>query len=81
MLFRSFKLKPGQWVALKARLLQDYAPADVLITWRCRERLGFTVRQHQGYGDKVRYHLDFWDDGMRTFFVLKYADYLERKSD
>jgi hypothetical protein len=78
---RTFKLKPGQWAALRAQLMLDYPKMVVLISWRCRETLGFTVREHRDYGSGYRYHLDFWDDGLRTFFVLKYADFLRQKTD
>jgi hypothetical protein len=47
-----------------------------MLSWRCRETLGFTVREHRDYLTGISYHLDFWDDSMRTFFVLKYADFL-----
>lgn len=53
----------------------------VMISWVCKERLGFTVREHQLPYDEDNWwetsteiHLDFYDEQMRTLFLLKYYD-------
>lgn len=64
------------WPRIKA----DYGQA-VIISWVCRERLGFTVRTHRapvsddGHNWEHQYqiHLDFYDEQMRTLFILKYT--------
>jgi hypothetical protein len=72
------------WNKLKEKIIEDYGRATVLISWRLRDRLGFTVREHVDYqsgsnggwitGNTIR--LDFWDDQMQTMFLLRYSDFL-----
>lgn len=77
---------PREWETISARLVEEYGPS-ILISWKCRRKLGFTVRRHKGlvpwdssdvtdlkgrfyYDDQV--HLDWYDEGLMSFFVLKY---------
>jgi hypothetical protein len=75
-----------QWIPLQQRLLQEHGAATISISWRCRRELGFIVRHHDRWvsvGDSpdrngaLSYRetvicLDFYDEEMRTFFILKY---------
>lgn len=57
----------------------------IAITWVCKRELGFTVRRHTEYQLQVedrwssyprkntKVHLDFYDEQMRTLFLLKYS--------
>ena len=62
------------------RIVKDYG-MGVMISWTCKERLGFTVREHKapisddGYfwDYQTQIHLDFYDEQKQTFFLLKYA--------
>jgi hypothetical protein len=72
------------WDKLKSKIVEDYGQSTVLISWRLRNTLGFTIREHIDYqsganggwitGNTIR--LDFWDDHLQTMFLLKYADYV-----
>ena len=73
------------WDKLKTKIVEDYGQSTVLISWRLRDQLGFTVREHRDYTNKdynlthtVR--LDFWDDAMQTIFLLKYSDFLDSQA-
>ena len=54
----------------------------ILISWVCKEQLGFTFREHQTYrpgvksGDWRDHHstwmVDFYNDAAETMFRLKY---------
>ena len=52
----------------------------ILISWVCKERLGFTVREHRAaisddghfWDFQYEIHLDFYDEAKRTWFLLKY---------
>lgn len=63
------------------RIIQDNGEA-VRISWVCKQRLGFTVREHhapvsddgQWWDYQTQIHLDFYDEQMRTLFLLKYYD-------
>jgi hypothetical protein len=71
-----------QWYKLKERLANDYRPGILLLSYRMKEVLGFTVREHRewserkGYKDDIR--LDFYSEPKRTMFLLKYSEYLDK---
>jgi hypothetical protein len=70
------------WHTLREKIIEDYGRTTVMISWRLRETLGFTVREHRDYNqdDWATRHtirLDFWNDQMQTMFLLKYSDYLQ----
>jgi hypothetical protein len=78
-----------QWNRLRERLLQDYPKSVLLLSWKTREILGFTVRSHEWweldqetYKNRPKQHicLDFYNEPKRTMFMLKYSEYLEKTS-
>lgn len=77
---RSIKLSEKQWDKLHKRLKADYPLSVVAIRDKMRRVLGFTTRtdRTQDYWKPV-IHLDFYDEKMKTMFLLKYGDYLERR--
>ena len=66
-----------QWNKVYHRIRDDYGDAVILISWRLKQELGFTVRRHRDY-DPVNGHmredirLDFYDEAKMVFFKLKY---------
>ena len=82
---KTISMSERQWAKLKAKIVEDYGRATVLISWRLRDTLGFTVREHRDYSvdnwalSTIR--LDFWDDHLNTMFLLKYSDYLSNTSN
>lgn len=53
----------------------------MLIAYKMREVLGFSVRNHHEWDEnywrtKITVYLDFWDDHLETLFRLKYAEWL-----
>lgn len=66
-----------QWNKVYHRIRDDYGDAVILISWRLKQELGFTVRKHRDY-DPVNGHmcedirLDFYDEAKMVFFKLKY---------
>ena len=78
---KTITLKNQQWERLKSQIIEDYGRTTVLISWRLRDTLGFTLRQHRDEKEtewKKMYtmRLDFWDEQLHTMFLLKYSDYL-----
>ena len=81
--------RPSEWEEISSRLVKEYGPS-ILISWKCKRELGFTVRHHQGLQSwdspdirdvlKGRYfyapevHLDFYSQSSQSFFVLKYLN-------
>lgn len=39
--------EPGEWEEISAQLVEEYGPS-ILISWKCRRELGFTIRRHKG---------------------------------
>ena len=81
-------LSHGQWEKLKNRLTNDYSPSVMMISWKMRDKLGFTVREYQAWrevGSKWNavsdIRLDFWNEPKRTMFLLKYTEYLGKNHD
>ena len=38
---------PSEWELISAKLVEEYGPS-IMISWKCRRELGFTVRRHKG---------------------------------
>jgi hypothetical protein len=66
-----------KWNEIYNRLREEYGDSVVIISWKLKDTLGFTVRRHRDY-DPVNGHmkndirLDFYDNAALTFFQLKY---------
>jgi hypothetical protein len=75
-------LTQSKWAILRERLTADYSPSVMMLSYRMKDRLGFTVREHRewtqqrGYMTDIR--LDFYNEPKRTMFLLKYSEYLEK---
>jgi transposase len=84
-------LMPEKWETLKEHLLTQYPRSYIILSWKCKEKLGFTVREHSEwvsskdlpdcrkvlgrYVNTIR--LDFYNDSVQTMFRLRYSDYLQ----
>lgn len=76
-------LSVRSWQLLQEKIIEDYGRATVLISWRLKATLGFTVREHRDYGfDSLAVwagttiRLDFWDEQLQTLFLLRYGEYI-----
>lgn len=49
--------KPQEWEAVSSQLVAEYGPG-IMISWKCRRELGFTVRRHRGLEEHPR---DVWE--------------------
>lgn len=78
-------LPPNKWHKLQEKILEDHGRATLMISWRLKATLGFTVREHSyvtndssGYWDRsTDIRLDFWDEQLQTLFLLKYSEFLQ----
>lgn len=68
---KTITLSLYNWHTLQEKIVEDYGRTILLISWRLKATLGFTVREH-----KNTIRLDFWDDQLQTLFLLKYSNYL-----
>jgi hypothetical protein len=79
------------WLKLRYHLIQTQPKSVMLTRWKMKQVLGFTDRLHtewinkpnkwggMGY-EQRQVHLDFFDDAKKTFFLLKYGDYIHEDS-
>lgn len=75
-------LTQDKWYKLKNRLTNDYSPSVMMLSYKTKDRLGFTVREHREWTEQRGYmvdiRLDFYNEPKRTMFLLKYSEYLEK---
>ena len=70
-------LTESKWNTIYNQIREEYGDTTVIISWKLKETLGFTVRRHRDY-NPVNGHmvndirLDFYDESAMTFFQLKY---------
>ena len=70
-------LTESKWNTIYNLIREEYGDTTVIISWKLKETLGFTVRRHRDY-NPVNGHmvndirLDFYDEAAMTFFQLKY---------
>jgi hypothetical protein len=85
-------MSESAWLDLRAHLFQTQPKSVMLTRWKMREVLGFTDRLHtewidnkvnkwggMGY-EQRQVHLDFFDEAKRTFFLLKYTDWIRNEN-
>jgi hypothetical protein len=70
-------LTEKKWNTIYNLIREEHGDSVILISWKLKETLGFTVRRHRDYNpinghmvDDIR--LDFYDEPAMTFFQLKY---------
>ena len=93
MVITSTELTLKQWAKLHHRLSQDYPASHLLIRSVMRRELGFLARRHAAwqptelatrtgsygyYRDCI--YLDWYDAAKKTFFLLKYSEYIHDDS-
>jgi hypothetical protein len=75
-------LPDSEWERIKKKINEQYPPSVLLLRSKCKEELGFTVRQAKITNDTKwdynkkglihTWHLDFFDEASETFFTMKY---------
>ena len=71
---KHIELSSAEWEQIKSKLIEEFGQ-KIIITWVLKRECGFTVRSHTDWNDG-NYHrvicLDFYDEQMKTWFILKY---------
>jgi hypothetical protein len=82
MMSKPIVLTQDKWYKLKNRLTNDYSPSVMMLSYKTKDKLGFTVREHREWTEQRGYmvdiRLDFYNEPKRTMFLLKYSEYLEK---
>ena len=73
-----------EWRYIKDKIRQDFGLTILVISWRLKQKLGFTVRYHKELipqiEDKTKMyyqnqvHLDFYTESAQSWFMLKYIN-------
>jgi hypothetical protein len=75
------ELSQKNWLRLQEQIRDDYPLSVSLIRSKMKKVLGFTPREYNGYSPDNSYYrtcvmLDFYSEKKRTFFIMKYGEYL-----
>lgn len=78
----------AQWIKLSKQLHEDYPLSVMLIRERMKKVLGFTPREYKDWDHSMGKYggwrkncviLDFYSEKKRTFFIMKYSDYIGKE--
>lgn len=77
-------LTEKNWNSIRKILEAENPASTMLISWRMRDRLGFTVREHREWVVREgRYRfieesivLDFYNESKYTLFLLKFGNFI-----
>ena len=86
-------LTVAQWRHIRKELQEEYPKTVFMIRDKMKRVLGFTVREHKAWIDKpqtigddlnsgyseYQIHLDFFSEGKRTMFLLKFSEVIGNK--
>ena len=82
---KPIELSQHQWKRLLEQLKQDYPVSVLLLREKAKAKLGFVPREHKDWDDtlgkwrKNCIMLDFYSEKKRTFFIVKYSEYLNEQ--
>jgi hypothetical protein len=82
---KPIELSHRQWKRLLERLKQDYPLSVLLLREKAKAKLGFVSREHKDWDDtlgkwrKNCIMLDFYSESKRTFFIMKYSEYIQQE--
>ncbi len=74
----STRIAKDNFDMIRNELRKDYNPTIFMIRARCRETLGFTVREG-GYGSPW-VDLDWYDEASKTMFLLRFGHLVSSKT-
>jgi len=82
---KPIEISHSQWAKLREQLKKDHPPSVMLIRSRMQSKLGFVDREYKHWDDNIGKYggyrkncvmLDFYSEKKRTFFIMKYSDYI-----
>ena len=85
---KPIELSHRQWQQLREQLKQDYPPSVMLLRTRMQSKLGFVDREYKDWDNSMGKYggyrkncvmLDFYSEKKRTFFIMKYSDYIQQE--
>jgi hypothetical protein len=85
---KPIELTHEQWTTLSEQLHKDYPRSVMLIRSRMQAKLGFVPREYRDWDDSMGRNgawrkncimLDFYSEKKRTFFIMKYSDFIGKE--
>jgi hypothetical protein len=85
---KPIELSHLQWKRFREQLQKDYPPSVMLMRSRMQIKLGFIDREYKHWDDNMGKYggwhkncvmLDFYNESKRTFFMLKYSEYIQQE--
>jgi hypothetical protein len=85
---KPIELSHSQWKKLLERLKEDYPPSVILVRSKMKTKLGFTSREYKDWDDSIGKYggwrkncimLDFYSEKKRTFFIVKYSEFVKKE--
>jgi hypothetical protein len=78
---KHIELSHSEWAVVREQIKRDYGPTTLMISWKLKEALGFTVREHQRWDDTFEGYddrrsvicLDFVSEQHKLVYLLKYS--------
>ena len=83
---KPIELSFKSWNRLLAQLKQDYPASVLLLREKAKAKLGFVPREYKDWDDtlgkwrKNCVMLDFYNESKRTWFIMKYSEYIQQES-
>ena len=79
-------LTQEQWKNVSEQIKKNHPRSVWLSRDKMKRVLGFTPRKHtdweqEDYRNRLKIHLDFFDEQQRTMFLLKYGDWIREEVD
>jgi hypothetical protein len=83
---KPIELSHRQWETLREKLKEEYPPSVMLLRSKMQSKLGFTDREHKDWDKEMGKYggyrkncvmLDFYSEKKRTFFLMKYSEYIQ----
>jgi hypothetical protein len=85
---KPIEISHKQWNTLREKLKEDYPLSVIAIRSKMQAKLGFVDREYKDWDKEMgkyggyRKHcvmLDFYSEKKRTFFIMKYSDYIQKE--
>ena len=82
---KPIELSHSQWMKLYEQLKKDHPPSVMMIRDKMRLTLGFVHREYRDWDNNMGEYrkkcimLDFYNEKKRTFFIMKYSDYIQQE--
>lgn len=87
---KPIEVSRSQWNKLLEKLKEEYPASVLLLRERTKARLGFVPREYKDWDENMGKYggwrkncimLDFYSEKKRTWFIMKYGEYLHDNTD